>query len=395
MLTNNFWAKIVLAVVSISFLIPATSATVRAFPFFILCLSCMFRRGYWKETRKGIVTFLIGGSILTLGFHGMLETKDLALFFICFCGISYMSEQFIFKPKYLYVFFVCSVLPSSFYHMIIDGNVTWIPSNGVINIFGGVSTKHGTAIAGVLLLLPSLCYLFERHKGLIVEYSTKKLLLLLTLSLYLVVFSSSRSVTLAVGALGIYLYVNRKHFKKKLSILLFVIFNLSVFLMEYISDYITYINEIPWLAEFVHTDDFEQYGVTSGRAWLWGVHMHSFITSPFLMGGGRAETDFFVGDWLPWLGVQAQAGSESVYTGYLACYGLVGVGLILIQLRLFLIAVKKEAVLASAIMFFMIYNTTMGMSLVTSYDYVGILCYFLYFMYLNKSVSYKQYGVKI
>ena len=348
----------------------------------------MFRRGYWKETRKGIVTLLIGGSILTLGFHGMLETKDLALFFICFCGISYMSEQFIFKPKYLYVFFVCSVLPSSFYHMIIDGNVTWIPSNGVINIFGGVSTKHGTAIAGVLLLLPSLCYLFERHKGLIVEYSTKKLLLLLTLSLYLVVFSSSRSVTLAVGALGIYLYVNRKHFKKKLSILLFVIFNLSVFLMEYISDYITYINEIPWLAEFVHTDDFEQYGVTSGRAWLWGVHMNTFFSSPWLMGGGRAFTDFTVDDWIPWLGMQAKAGSESVYTGYLACYGLVGLGIILIQIGLFVHAVKKNAMLASAIMFFMIYNTTMGESLVTPYFYDGILCYFLYFMYLHKSKQY-------
>ena len=37
----------------------------------------MFRRDYWKETREGIVTFLIRGPILTLGFHGMLETKDL------------------------------------------------------------------------------------------------------------------------------------------------------------------------------------------------------------------------------------------------------------------------------------------------------------------------------
>lgn len=37
----------------------------------------MFRRDYWKETREGIVTFLTGGPILTLGFHGMLETKDL------------------------------------------------------------------------------------------------------------------------------------------------------------------------------------------------------------------------------------------------------------------------------------------------------------------------------
>jgi len=274
--------------------------------------------------------------------------------------------------------------------MIVDGNVSWIPQNGVINIFGGLSTKHGTAIAGVLLLLPSLCYLFERYKGLRVEYSTKKLLLLLAFSLYIIVFSSSRSVTLAVIALFIYFYVNRKQFREKLSILLFVAFNLSVFFLEYVGDYITYINEIPWLADFIHTDNFDQYGVTSGRSWLWGVHMHTFFSSPWLMGGGRAFTDFDVNDWIPWLGVQAKAGSESVYTGYLACYGLVGLGIIFIQIGLFLQAVRRKAMLASAIMFFMVYNTTMGESLVTPYFYDGILCFFLYFRYLQKN---KQYDI--
>lgn len=387
---KNLWAKLVMIIVGFSFLIPTTSATARAFPFFLLCLCCIVGKNYWRGMRTRAMAFLIVSSLLTLGFHGVLETKDLVLFFTCFCGISYMSEQFVFKPKYLYIFFIYCVLPSSLYHMIVDGNVSWIPQNGVINIFGGLSTKHGTAVAGVLLLLPSLCYLFERYKGLRVEYSTKKLLLLLAFSLYIIVFSSSRSVTLAVIALFIYFYVNRKQFREKLSILLFVAFNLSVFFLEYVGDYITYINEIPWLADFIHTDNFDQYGVTSGRSWLWGVHMHTFFSSPWLMGGGRALTDFDVNDWIPWLGVQAKAGSESVYTGYLACYGLVGLGIIFIQIGLFLQAVRRKAMLASAIMFFMVYNTTMGESLVTPYFYDGILCFFLYFRYLQKN---KQYDI--
>lgn len=394
MFENNKWALSVVSIVGLSFIIPFDSATVRNFPFFMLCLYSLILEKYWNVFRKRIFLYLFVASVLTLCFHGFLEVKDLVMFVVCLSGISYMSERFEFKPMYLYIFFGVFILGSSLIHFVMGDNVTWIPYDGMINIFG-VGTKHGTAIAGAILLLPTTAYLYERYKGLPVEYSLRTLIMLFVLSVYLVFFSSSRSVTLAVIMFCLYLCINREHFRKKLSICFFCVCNASVFFMEYVADYIDYINDIPLLAEFVHTDNFEQYGVTSGRAWLWGVHMHSFITSPFLMGGGRAETDFFVGDWLPWLGVQAQAGSESVYTGYLACYGLVGVGLILIQLRLFLIAVKKEAVFASAIMFFMIYNTTMGLSLVTSYDYGGILCYFLYFMYLNKSVSYKQYGVKI
>lgn len=391
---NNKWPLLVLGIVGLSFMIPFDSATVRSFPFFMLCLYCLMLEKYWNVFRERIFQYLLVGSVLTFSFHGFLETKDLIMYVVCLSGISYISERFEFKPMYLYVFFGVFILGSSLMHFAMGDNVTWIPYDGMINIFG-VGTKHGTAIAGVILLLPTLAYLYERYKGLPVELSLTTLISLFILSVYLVVFSSSRSTTLAVIMICLYLWINRVSFRKKFSICFFCVCNASVFFLEYVADYIGYINDIPWLAEFVHTDNFEQYGVTSGRAWLWGVHMHSFFTSPFLMGGGRAVTDFFVGDWLPWLGVQAQAGSESVYTGYLACYGLVGVGLILIQLALFLIAVKKEAILASAIMFFMIYNTTMGVSLVTSYNYAGILCYFLYFMYLNKSDSYKQFGVKI
>ena len=104
-MSGKIWAVVVLVIVGMSFVIPIDSATLRAFPFFILCLYCLTKRKFWNDFRLQLLSFLFVSSVLTLGFHGLLETKDLMLFFICLCGISYMSEQFEFKPKYLYVFF--------------------------------------------------------------------------------------------------------------------------------------------------------------------------------------------------------------------------------------------------------------------------------------------------
>lgn len=380
---SKMWRNVTLLIVAVSFMMPVSSATVKAMPFFLLSMYCTTQRNYFKGYRTKALCFLVIAGTLTLGFHGFLETKDLVMFVVCLCGISYMSERFLFKPKYLYYFFLFCILPLSLLGKLQYGNVTWIPVDGVINIFGGTSTKHGTAIAGLILLLPTLCYLFERYRGMAVDYSRKKLIFLFLLSVYIIVFSSSRSFTLSVAVLLLYLFVNRKSFHRDLSLLIFVVANASVFFMEYLQDYVVILNDYPLLADFVHVDNFEQHGVTSGRAWLWGVHMNAFLESPFLMGGGRTVTDFFVGDWLGWLGVEAQAGSESLYTGYIACYGLIGICLIMIQVYLFLYAVNMQNTLASAIMFCMIYNTTMGDSLVTPYVYDSILCYLLYFSCLR------------
>lgn len=101
-----------------------------------------------------------------------------------------MSERFEFKPMYLYIFFGVFILGSSLIHFVMRDNVTWIPYDGMINIFG-VGTKHGTAIAGAILLLPTTAYLYERYKGLPVEYSLRTLIMLFVLSVYLVFFPAA------------------------------------------------------------------------------------------------------------------------------------------------------------------------------------------------------------
>lgn len=190
MFENNKWALSVVSIVGLSFIIPFDSATVRYFPFFMLCLYSLILEKYWNVFRKRIFLYLFVASVLTLCFHGFLEVKDLVMFVVCLSGISYMSERFEFKPMYLYIFFGVFILGSSLIHFVMRDNVTWIPYDGMINIFG-VGTKHGTAIAGAILLLPTTAYLYERYKGLPVEYSLRTLIMLFVLSVYLVFFPAA------------------------------------------------------------------------------------------------------------------------------------------------------------------------------------------------------------
>ena len=388
--SENGWFWVTFVIVCLSYLNPINSATVKATPFVLLSLFCMTQRGYMNHYRSKAVVYMIVGAVLTLMFHDILETKDFIMVMACLSSLSFLSEKFEFQPKHMYWAFCCAMLATSVFNMATGQPVTWIPRDGIINIFG-VGTKHGTAVAGTLLLLPTACYMYEKYRGVQTRYSWRKLILMFLFSFYLIVFSSSRSVTLAALAFIGYLFVNRNHFSKSWSIAIFIFCNASVFFMEYLSNYVSIINEYPILADFVHTDNFNNsYGVTSGRSWLWGVHMNGFINSPFLMGGGRAVTDFGVNDWLPWLGEEAHAGSESTYTGYIACWGLLGIGIVLMQIGMFLHAVNKKSIMASAVMFCMIYNTTMGQAFVLPYGYADILCFLLYYACLQRSERYPQ-----
>lgn len=391
MRSSKQWATLALTTTAASFLLPTTSATLLALPFILLSVYCVAQDKYFTKYHQWAWIYLLLSAIPTLALHGILETKGLFVFICCLCGISYMSTKFEFQPKMMYWFFICCVIPLGLYRQAVFGNVHWLPVEGMVNILGGESTKHGTAVVGVLLLFPTITYLFEKYKGIPVPIKTSKLYLWLILALYLVVGSSSRSVTLAVLFFLFFIFINRKGFRKGRSVALFIACNASVYIMEYLSNYVDVVNDFPILADFVHAENFEHdYGVTAGRSWLWGVHMTSFINSPFLLGGGRAVTDFRVLDWLPWLGEEAHAGSESPYTGWLACYGLIGAVLILIQIGMFAYAVRKRSTMAAALIFCMIYNTTMGESLTTPSTYDGILCYFLYFTCLQRSERYPQ-----
>lgn len=390
MLSLNRWAKWTLATVCISFLLPTNSATLRILFFFLLCFCCVFRNAYFNSFRRNLWWFLLIGSLPVLLIHGILEVKDLVVTICCICGISYLSCKFEFRPNMIILFLFFCILPVGFFHLLTDGGIRLIPVDGeYLNIIGGDTTKHGTALVGLMLLLAVLVYHYERLRGIAVPYQKKTLFCFFVFSLYLIIFSS-RSVLLSALALLAYLYMNRKKFRPGLSVAFFLIANISVFFLEYLSNYMNAIQKVEWLSGLMRADNFgHDYGVTSGRAWLWNVHINAFLDSPYWMGGGRSVTDFRVNDWIPRLGETALAGSESAFTGTIACYGWVGISLILIYIGLFWEAVRRKNTMASAIMFCMIYNTTMGVTLMTCSGYSSIFCYFLYFTCLRKTTIYE------
>lgn len=148
--------------------------------------------------------------------------------------------------------------------------------------------------------------------------------------------------------------------------------------MEYIQDYIHLIKN-EFILDFIGVDNFKRHGVTSGRAWLWNYHWDSFINSPYLLGGGRTFTDFKVGDYIPFLGIKASAGSESPYTGMLACYGLFAIFQFGILIYLVFYAIKRNNLLATCIIFIAIYNSIMGVNFTSVMHADAIFVYLLYY----------------
>lgn len=208
---------------------------------------------------------------------------------------------------------------------------------------------------------------------------------------YFIFFSSSRSAVLAALATLLMLAVNWNGLKKWLTWTLFFVFNLSTYFLELLQGYTRYLNHIPVISEFIHIENFDKTaGVTSGRAWLWKYHMDTFLKYP-IFGGGREYTDFAVNDYIGRLGENAHAGSESPFTGMLACNGIIGVIQICLTIFLFQRAVKAKNVLGTTIMFCCIYNTTMGMNYLNNRG-VCILIIALYFMsfYDNRLLAYPR-----
>lgn len=210
----------------------------------------------------------------------------------------------------------------------------------------------------------------------------KKDIFLLLISLYLVILSGSRSCLLALLATIILFIINRNKYKKIVTGIYFLSMILLVFFMEYLKDYI-YLIENEFVLNLIGAEKFKQYGVTSGRAWLWDYHWDSFINSPYFLGGGRSVTDFRVGDYIPFLRMKAHAGSESPYTGILASNGLIGLFQLSLLVYLSYIAIKKENLLATCIIFICIYNATMGVDFTNVLQANPILLFLLYFSSFN------------
>lgn len=248
-----------------------------------------------------------------------------------------------------------------------------------INICAGESTKHGTAVIGYLLFIASL-YQFTQEK------LNKKTISFFLFSIYLIFFSTSRSVALSTAYVLIFYMINYKKIKIKVSLSFFFIIICSTFLLENLSSYTQLIGHNDILNKFIRADNFDNsIGVTSGRSWLWEYHWKTFLNTNFI-GGGREAIDFKVNDFIPTINEVAKAGSESPLTGMLACYGVLGFIPLFLYFYLFYYAIKKRNLIGSCIILGNIYNALTGVNLLHCLNSTNILLYLLYFQsfYISK-----------
>lgn len=381
---NRELQQILFVVALLSSIIESDSATINKIPIIIFCFYVFTFNSFFQDKRFYYLLGILILLVLSILSDGFLIAKDLFLYFVPFVVLRFIVSEGGFDYRSLYIFVAFTII---WYLLKNPTTVSYFPNNMMINVYGQ-GTKHGTAFLGTLLFLVAAyaCYFRWKLTASINVFDVINLFL----GLYLVLFSTSRSALLALLATIMMLVVNRNKYKKWLTWLIFLLFNMSTFLLESLSLILPQLNDIPFFSDFIHVDNFERYGVTSGRAWLWQYHLNIFLNHPF-WGGGRNSIDFFVGDTIGPMGEIAPAGSESPFTGYLACSGMIGLIQILLPIMLFAWAVKRENIMGSSIMFCCVYNTVMG----TNYfNFVGghILIIALFFMsfYDNRFVKQKR-----
>ena len=331
---------------------PNTSITTISILLLGILFSCVLQKSFHKVNNIRFLT-LVSIIVLFLSvYHGIAVAKDFFIF--CFGIIStlHFAQKYTFTGNIIYKYFIYIIIPLSILNLFIYNKVYYLPfTTGRVNIIGKDMTKHGTAIIGTILFIGAIYNLVKLKRN-----AVWKDIIFLTISIYLVAFSGSRSCLLTLLATAILYVINMKKYKKTITSIYFFGLIFLVFFMEYIQDYVYLINN-EFILNLIGADGFKSHGVTSGRAWLWNYHWDSFINSPYLLGGGRAIIDFRVGDYIPFLRIKAPAGCESPYTGMLACYGLFAIIQFAILIYLAIYAIKKDNILATCIIFIAIYNT--------------------------------------
>lgn len=376
-------------------LLSPLGATASFFPFLFIFVIMMLDLSFYIKWRRIYLFCMLLLCTLALGLHGILTAKDLFFPFLGIVCISSLSERVFILPELIYKYFLFVIIPTSIINWAMGNPVSWIPnSNMSMNIYG-MGTKHGTAIVGYALFLASSSNLYYKNKINLSYKAMKVDLFFWLLSFYLVFFSTSRSVFMCQLGVCLLFFINIHRMRKQTSIVVSALLIVSVFFLEYLSDFVPYLSKNELISSFIHTDNFEQYGVTSGRSWLWGYHLSEFANSKWFLGGGREVVDFSVGDWVASLGMEAKAGGESYYTGVLACYGLMGIVLMLVHVVLFLYAVKRNNVVGMCVIFAAVYVTTTGVDLVSARSTFSIMLLAFYFSSFKLTNLYAKYGSQL
>lgn len=372
--------KILFLLLLIYLLIPTSSATIKAIPFILLYFYCFTRKDFINnKSNRHLLIIYFTLTIIVLLLHGILEAKDYFFLLYGILCLKYLSPKYAINSNDFYKYYFYILIPVSIITFLTQGGkLSYIPdANMSINICAGESTKHGTATIGYLLFIASL-YQFTHDRIRDIKVSFKTIFFFI-FSIYLIFFSTSRSVALSTAYVLALYAINYKKIRPKASFLFLFFIIISTFLLENLSLYIQFIGNNEIINKFIRAENFDQSaGVTSGRAWLWKYHWDTFIDT-HLIGGGREAIDFSVDDLIPSINEVAKAATESPLTGILACYGILGCIPLFLYFYLFYYAIKKRNLMGSCIILGSIYNALTGVNLLLCLDATSILLYLLYF----------------
>jgi hypothetical protein len=196
-----------------------------------------------------------------------------------------------------------------------------------VNIGPWGTTVHFSAEIALLLFVS--CFLSDR-----IKMFGKLRWIYGVFASYLIVFSGARTMYLSlVLILIVYLLGRKGRFDRMLFMILLI--SGSIYLLNLITvipyQFEGVVGQLTKLNE--NTSDF-----SSGRIWLWTMHMDQFALHP-IFGTGRAGLDALFQNWdldiLP-------ATSESFYTAQLATYGIFGTIFILTPLYILNTAIKLK-----------------------------------------------------
>lgn len=354
--------------------IPTTSVTIKSVILISFLLFSLFHRTFHEVNNVRCLILILLISAFLVFYHGFVVGKDFFIFCFGILSTSYFAKIYTFSGNVIYKYLIFVIVPLSIINYFMYGDVYYHPfTNGHVNIIGNNATKHSTGILGTILFIGSFYNFLHLKKG-----KSMIDIISLIISVYLVTFSGSRSCLLALFATILLYLINKNKYRKSITFIYFIMTIFAVFYMEYLQNYIYLINN-DFVLDLIGADKFKNYGVTSGRAWLWNYHWDSFVNSSYYLGGGRTVTDFRVGDYIPFLRMRANAGGESPYTGMIACNGIIGFLQIGLLIYLSYNAINKKNLAATCIIFICIYNATMGVDLTNVLKANPILFYLLYF----------------
>ena len=353
--------------------------TEKLLPYLLVSLIFMLLPSFSSHKRGIMVLGTIALTFLSFSLHDLVSAKNLFIMLLSPIVAYYIADVLHPPLRIAYYWFFLILIPYSLYAFTSIEGVFYLPNeNWQVDFFGINNTKHLMGLAGSTLVWTSVFSIKDSSSK---RNQTKYYDIVLgLLGVYMLIGSTARSYILPFFVITIYLFIFRHGIKRWIAYIYFTTAIMSTYLLESLSSYS--LKGYAIFDKLAKTDNFELHGVTSGRAWLWALHLKWFQDSNYLGKGESAS--FSQGEYVN--NQIAKAASESVYTGLLAIYGIVGIAVIIIHLSLFVFAVKRNNLLGSALIFFMIYVSVLGDFLMES---SVPLTLFLFILYI-RSFSIKQ-----